>query len=126
VFFLGDEQGNNMKTKLSIFLVGLFFSANLLAEFQGPGAVTSLTTVKAVSSMSDDDKVTLEGFIVKQIKSEHYLFTDSTGEIEIEIESKDFHGIVVTPQAKIRIMGEVDKELFSATKIEVDSVQVIK
>ncbi|MDC9728458.1 MAG: NirD/YgiW/YdeI family stress tolerance protein [Methyloprofundus sp.] len=115
-----------MKTKLSIFLFGVFFSANLLAEFQGPGAVSKLTTVKAASAMSDDDKVTLEGFIVKQIKEEHYLFTDSTGEIEIEIESKYFRGLVVTPQAKIRIIGEVEKELFSSATIEVDSVQIIK
>ncbi len=115
-----------MKTKLSIFLVVMFFSTNLLAEFQGPGAVTKLTTVKAASAMSDDDKVTLEGFIVKQIKDGHYLFTDSTGEIEIEIEAKDFRGLVVTPQAKIRIIGEVEKSLFSSAKIEVDSVQRIK
>lgn len=115
-----------MKTKLPIFLAVMFFSTNLLAEFQGPGATTTLSTVKAAKKMSDDDNIVLEGFIVKQIKSEHYLFTDSTGEIEIEIEDKDLRGIVVTPQAKIRIIGEVEKSFLSDAKIDVDSVQIIK
>ena len=114
-----------MKTKLPIFLAVMFFSTNLLAEFQGPGATTTLSTVKAAKKMSDDN-IVLEGFIVKQIKSEHYLFTDSTGEVEIEIEDKDLRGIVVTPQAKIRIIGEVEKSFLSDAKIEVDSVQIIK
>lgn len=116
-----------MKTKVSILLLGLFFATNLLAEFQGPGATTKkLTTVKATYDMNDDDKVTLEGFIVKQIRDEHYLFTDSTGEIEIEVDDKDLRGIVVTSQAKIRIIGEVEKSFLSDTKIEVDAVQIIK
>jgi uncharacterized protein YdeI (BOF family) len=33
---------------------------------------------------------------------------------------------VVTPQAKIRIIGEVEKSFLSDAKIEVDSVQIIK
>ena len=50
---------------------------------------------------------------------EHYLFRDATGEIVEEIDDKLFMGRNVTPQTTIRIYGEVDKEAFERTKIDV-------
>ena len=50
---------------------------------------------------------------------EHYLFRDATGEILVEIDDDLFMGRTVTPQTTIRIYGEVDKEAFERTKIDV-------
>lgn len=114
-----------MTKKLALLISGLLLSTTVSAEFVGPGATSGLTTVKAVGSMSDDDKVTLEGYIIKEIRSEHYTFKDATGEIEIEIDHKDFRGVKVTPETKVRIVGEVDKE-WSSTTIDADYIEIVK
>lgn len=95
------------------------------AEFVGPGATTNRVTVKSIADMKDDTDVMLEGYIVKKIKPEHYIFQDSTGDIEVEIDDDKFAGIKVTPQTKVRISGEVDKEWRSKT-IDVEHLELVK
>jgi uncharacterized protein (TIGR00156 family) len=117
-----------MIKKLSIILLVLIvlaFSSITYAGFVGPGAQLSLSTVASINNIQNDDKVTLEGYIVKEIRSEHYIFKDATGEIEVEIDDEDFRGIKVTPETKVRLVGEVDKDRTSTT-IDVDSVETVK
>jgi uncharacterized protein (TIGR00156 family) len=75
--------------------------------------------------MNDDEKIILEGYMIKQVKSEHYLFKDKSGEIEIEVDDEDFRGVKVTPEIKIRIIGEVDKD-WSSTTIDVDHIELVQ
>lgn len=110
---------------LSILLILLAISTSVSAEFVGPGSTKSLVTVKSVDEMNDDDKVILEGYIIKKIKSEHFIFKDATGDIEIEIDNEDFDGIKVTPKTKVRIHGEIDKDWGFKT-IDVDTVELAK
>jgi len=114
-----------MTKKLSTLLLALAISTGASAEFIGPGSTSSVTTIKSIGDMKDDDKVTLEGYIVKEIRSGHFTFKDSTGEIEIEIDNEDFRGIKVTPKTKIRIIGEIDKN-WTSTTIDVDYVEIVK
>ena len=44
----------------------------------------------------------------------------------IEIDDEDWHGVTVTPENTIEIVGELDKELFDKTKIDVSSFKIIK
>lgn len=57
---------------------------------------------------------------------EKYLFGDSTGQVIIEIDDEDWHGVTVTPENTIEIVGELDKELFDKTKIDVNSFKIIQ
>lgn len=114
-----------MSKKLPALILMIAFSAGTLAEFVGPGAVSDLTTIKLASDAKDDAQVTLEGYIVKELKSEHYMFKDASGEIEIEIDHKDFRGIKVTPETKIRVVGEVDQD-WNSTTIDIDYVELVK
>ena len=77
-----------MKRALVVAITLLTFVAtgSLWAGFQGPGS-ENLTTVAAAKKARDESYVTLTGNIVKQTKHEHYIFRDSTGEIEVEIET---------------------------------------
>jgi len=110
---------------LSALFLSLSVSTVAFAGFVGPGSTTGLATVKSVHDMRDDDKVTLEGYIIKEIRSEHFIFKDTTGEIEIEIDNEDFKNITVTPETRVRISGEIDKEFMSVT-IDVDTVELAK
>lgn len=77
-----------------------FLPVNGFAGFVGPGSTVETSTITIAKEMSDNDPIVLTGYIVKQIKSEHYIFQDETGKIEIEIDDKDFEDITVTPSTK--------------------------
>ena len=114
-----------MFKRIFMVILLLVFVSSVYAGFTGPGATATLKTVASVNSMQDDDKITLEGYLVKEIRSEHYMFRDATGEIEVEIDNEDFRGVKATPETKIRIVGEVDKDRTSIT-VDVDYVEAVK
>ena len=108
----------------SLCMVALFAST-ALAGFSGPGTA-NVNSVKAAKSAKDDSIVNLEGFITTQITSDIYTFKDSTGTIEVEIDSEVWpYGVDISPETKVRIQGEIDKEIFS-TQIDVDRIDVVK
>ena len=90
--------------------------------FEGPGVAQSFTTVKEALAARDDTPVILRGHIINSLGDEKYTFKDSTGEVVIEIDDEDWHGIKVTPENTVEIYGEVDKEIFEQTTIDVKSV----
>lgn len=118
------------KTFLSALLVScMALSAPAFAQFNAKGGfkdpAAMVNTVAEVKQMNDDSYVVLQGKIEKRIKNEHYLFSDSTSSIEIEIDNDDWHGLEVGPQDTVEIRGELDKGLFSED-IDVKSISLIK
>ena len=101
---------------------------NAVATQQGfSGPSVGLKTVKAVldaGMFSDDTPVTLTGHITNSLGDEHYQFTDSTGSITVDIDHDKWFGAQVTPQTKITIQGEIDKEL-NSTSIDVNHVRIM-
>lgn len=89
--------------------------------FVGPDAAT--TTVEQAKGLRDDAWVVLEGNIVRKIGKELYEFRDSTGSVNVDIDDNNWNGVSVTPNDKIRIEGEVDKDWNS---VEIDVKKVTK
>ncbi|MUI55411.1 YgiW/YdeI family stress tolerance OB fold protein [Aliivibrio fischeri] len=92
--------------------------------FTGPSSV-SVSTVRAALDSDDDAAVVLTGYITSSLGNEEYQFKDATGEVRIEIDNKDWNGIEATPETKLVIHGEVDKE-WTETTIDVNTVQLAK
>ncbi|MEC6798757.1 NirD/YgiW/YdeI family stress tolerance protein [Photobacterium sp. S4TG1] len=93
--------------------------------FKGPSAIPVLNTVKAALHADDNAAVELTGHIVSSIGKDDYMFKDESGEIKIEIDHDDWHGITVTPTTKITIRGEIDKD-WTVRTIDVDTVSLAK
>lgn len=107
-----------------LFIIAILAGADAAAaQFTGAGA-GGANTVAEVKQMRDDSKVILEGYIVKQLGPEHYTFRDDTGEIEVEIDDDEWRGQTVSPETKIRIDGEVDRDSTSVT-VEVERLRII-
>ncbi len=102
----------------------LLLSLTANAEFIGEGA-TETTTVKNAIELTDDSRVIVEGYIVKQLKDELYLFKDKSGEVEMEIDDEDFRNIKITSKDKIRITAEVDSD-WSNTSLEAKYLELAK
>ncbi|AIU90345.1 YgiW/YdeI family stress tolerance OB fold protein [Pectobacterium odoriferum] len=82
----------------------------------------SLTTVDKAKELRDDSWVTLSGNIEKRIGDENYLFRDSTGTMEVEIDHKRWNGQMVSPTDKVEIQGELDKD-FNSVELDVKQIR---
>lgn len=109
--------------KVILTSIAVLVSGSVFAAFIDNN--NTVSTVSEALKMRDDSLVTLEGNIQKKLHKDKYLFADKTGEITIEIDKEDWHGIDVTPQNIVQIHGEIEKDWFS-TEVEVDSVKIIK
>ena len=86
----------------------------------------NVISVKEALKLNDDAKVVLEGKIKSQIKSDKYEFADKNGDtIVVEIDNKKWGNVTANEDTPLRIRGEVDKD-FTKTKIDVDSIEVVK
>ncbi|WP_052283573.1 YgiW/YdeI family stress tolerance OB fold protein [Kluyvera genomosp. 1] len=89
--------------------------------FVGPnGTVTTATNAK---SMRDDTWVTLRGNIIERVSDDLYIFKDSSGTVNVDIDHKRWNGQTITPQDVVEIQGEVDKDWNS---VEIDVKQIRK
>lgn len=117
-----------MRKIVLMFLACIFSNisyAQVGGGFVGPdGSVPAVITIQEALKLSDNTRVTLQGQIVNKLGDEKYTFKDATGEVVIEIDDEDWKGINVTPENTLIISGEIDKEVFEATKVDVDSFTI--
>ena len=79
-------------------------------------------TVAEAQNMPDESIVILEGTITSNLGDETYIFTDSTGNINVEIDDEEWNGISPSTQDIIMIQGEVDKD---GNLVEIDVEEVM-
>jgi len=108
-------------TRLLVFIGVGMLAATASAQFKDPGA-SGMSSVAEAKKAKDETWHTLEGNIVKQLSSEHYTFRDATGEIDIEVDEDVWAGQEVTPETRVRITGEVDRD-FRSVSFEVDTLE---
>ena len=84
-----------------------------------------ITTVEKALNLRDDTPVILQGKITKRLKKDKYEFTDPTGQITVEIDAKDWHGLDVRSTDTVRLYGEVDRD-FLNTEIDVYAIEAIR
>lgn len=83
----------------------------------------SVTTVEQIGTMNDETPVMLQGTITQSLGDNMYVFSDSTGNINIEIEEDEWNGNSFSPNMVVTINGEVDKE-GNLSQIDVSEVQM--
>jgi uncharacterized protein (TIGR00156 family) len=110
-----------MRKSLSIIILLFAVTTVSKAQFVGSGDVLTVQEVK--DQQNDGNVVMLEGYIVKSLGDEHYLFQDDTGEIQVEIEDEVWQGQEVNRDTKVRIEGVVDEDLTSVN-IEVSKIEI--
>lgn len=104
-----------------------FIAFSVLSEgFVGPSSNYQAVKVRDIENLSDDDKISLIGFIKSAVSDDKYVFSDDTGTIVVEIDKKVWQGVTASPKTKIQIFGEVDKSLMKDTKVEADRVVLVK
>ena len=127
-----------MRIFLAILIACLIVPSVAICGFEGPG-ITSHSQrhvsesgrhfkpvkVSQLKGLHDDARVILEGRISSKTGDERYSFTDGTGQIEVEIDDDLIYNVKITPETRIRIFGEVDRD-HNSTKVEADWVELAK
>lgn len=97
------------------------------AQAQFVGGQSSVTTVKQLLDNGRDDQLaTVEGFLVKQVRHEKYLFRDASGEMLVEVDDEVFQGQRVDPKTKVRLDGELERDFMEKDKLDVYRLTIIK
>lgn len=114
-----------MKHSLSVIaLCGLAVAAHADSKsggFKGPDNFKLITVAEALE-MPDDADVRVEGVIVKSLGDEKYEFRDDSGTMIVEIDNDDWNGLEATPDLRVQIHGEIDKE-WQSTELDADGIR---
>lgn len=84
--------------------------------FTGPDNRRLVTAIE-IAELPDDENVHLVGYIVESIGDENYMFRDDTGTVVVEIDDDEWNGLEVSPEVRVEISGEVDRE---RDRVEID------
>lgn len=104
-----------------------FTDGNVQTQSGFSGPTQGISTVKQVldaGMFSDGKPVTLTGRIKSSLGGEIYLFSDSTGQVTVEIDHDKWFGQSVTPTTNVQIIGEIDKNM-SGVKVDVDVIKIL-
>jgi uncharacterized protein (TIGR00156 family) len=100
-----------MKKIPAIFFLSAFLSTSASAQFVGPSSSRYLTTVEQARTARRGQDVTLEGFVVKHLRRNYYMFRDATGEMRAEIDRHLWRNRRVTSETPVRLIGEIDRDV---------------
>ena len=113
--------------KHTLPVLAAFLVSTASAQFVGPGTTAPYKSVAEVLQHAvDDSRVELEGFIIKQVGGEKFIFTDGRTEIRIDIDAKYMPTEKFDEKTRVRIRGEVEKDFLATPEIDVDSIVLIK
>lgn len=94
-------------------------------QYTGPSDQPQINTVKDVLDHGrDDQNVQLTGNIIRQLGDEDYVFSDGSGEIQVEIDDDDMPPEQISETTSVTIFGEIDTKRLRANEIDVDRVIV--
>ena len=75
--------------------------------------MTEVVTVEQVRAMPDDSPVIIRGYLLRQNGENSYVFQDTTGTINLEIDAEDWGGLTISPTG----MSMVEVDVFAIKKL---------
>ena len=98
------------------------------AGFVGPRAASgqyhqAVASVQQAMALPHNSRVTLTGNITQSLGRERYTFSDSTGQITIEIDRELWGGLTVGPTDRVQIWGKLERQRNGQFEIDVDIIR---
>lgn len=117
-----------MRTLKYGFLIVLTagFSFTSQAQYSGPGNLVKTELMQILDNPVDDDLVKLEGYLIKKVGSDKYLFSDGKHQIRVEIDLDVFPTQPFDDKDLIQIEGEVEKDFLESPEIDVKHLRLMK
>jgi uncharacterized protein (TIGR00156 family) len=114
-------------TKLLLLTITALSTTFAMAQYTGPNATPVHRSVSDVlKSAKDDDQVELEGYVIKKLSKEKYIFSDGKTEIRIELDDKHLPNVKFDEKTKVQIKGEVERDNHQSPEIDVTLVTILE
>lgn len=95
------------------------------ARYLGPSIINEQTQVSQILAKPiDGQPVQLHGKLLRQTSKSHYIFSDGTADIVVEIDADDFPRDPIDEHTTVKIAGEVDTGLKRPPRIEVETLSI--
>jgi uncharacterized protein (TIGR00156 family) len=114
-----------MMKKIAAFILLSLLATTATAQFTGPGATGQATTVAQLADRRLGSYVTVTGNIVAHQREDYYTFRDESGEIRVEIGNSVWQNREISPDTKVRLLGELDRGV-AGRYLWVKSLQVVE
>ena len=121
---LPKTMGVFMNTKqhiVALLFAVLSFSA--FAQYIGPKDNT-VTTVLAARKAIDSTPVSIEGYIVRQLRNNQFQFKDATGSISVAMQKDIVWPKEISENDLVRITGKINRGIVNA-EINIDRVELV-
>ncbi|WP_239869474.1 NirD/YgiW/YdeI family stress tolerance protein [Shewanella insulae] len=114
-----------MQKKLTgTLILSCILTLPAFAAYNGPKVGGVILDASDTHDAKDDTQVELTGKLIKSLGDEKYLFRDSSGEVEVEIDNALWRDIEVSSDTTVTLRGEVDDE-WHGIEIEIDSIELV-
>ena len=98
-------------------------SGNMMNNNANNNTMTEVVTVEQVRTMPDNSPVIIRGYLLRQNGENSYVFQDTTGTINLEIDSEDWGGLTVSPNDYVEVWGEVDRNGMTMVEVDVSAMK---
>ncbi|PTU32996.1 NirD/YgiW/YdeI family stress tolerance protein [Stenotrophobium rhamnosiphilum] len=111
----------------SMLVTGLTtFASAATAQYIGPSSSATYKSIDEVTKNPVEDMpVVLEGYLIRKVGKEKYIFSDGKKEIRVEIDQKHFPATAISEKTRVQIRGEVEKDFMESPEIDVDQLVVM-
>ena len=105
-----------MKKTSIIAVAGVIAS---LGAYAGPNnnSMMEVVTIEQVRTMNDNSPVIIRGYLLRKNGETSYVFQDTTGTINLEIDEEDWGNNTFSPNDYVEVWGEVDRNGTSMIEI---------
>lgn len=96
------------------------------AQYLGPGAEQAPANLAAIlDNPVDDQHVVLRGHLLRKLGKEHYLFSDGSAEMTVEIDDDDLPRQPIDDRVLVELDGEVEAAMLAEPRIEVERLTIV-
>ena len=108
---------------LALLVTPLLIGTAQASSYTGPGAALADSAATA-GQAADETPVVLQGHLLKRLKGDTYEFRDASGSLQVEIDDDAWPLQTIDATTRVRLSGEVDRELFGR-EIEIEHIEVL-
>lgn len=95
------------------------------AQFTGPSARGQAMTAAAAAEARTGTYVTLTGRIEAHLREDYFSFRDDSGAVRVEIENDVWQGRPVSPETRVRLVGEVDRGIGGGVYVWISALDIL-
>ncbi len=110
---------------ISVLVINTAVTGYAYAQYTGPNVSQQTRSVSDIlKNPVDDRRIILDGYIIRKVSHEKYIFSDGTGEIRVEIDDDKLPSSRFDDKVKVQIHGEIDVNDGRSPEIDVDAIVV--